>query len=83
MYLHFFWFFLKVLELFEYRQDDSYMNGNRNFVRFAQSKLLKLKQYYYTMSVVADIGTDIQNIDINMATNIQNIYSKLLQNMVA
>ena len=37
MYLHFFIFFLKVLELLECRRGDPYMIANRNFVRFAHS----------------------------------------------
>ena len=35
--LNLMWYFLKVLELFEYRRGNPYMTANGNFVRFAHS----------------------------------------------
>ena len=45
MYLHFFDFFLKVLELFECRRGDPYITANGNFVRFAHLQLQTLLNY--------------------------------------
>ena len=36
IYVNFFQFFLKVLELFECRRGDSYMTANGNYIRFTQ-----------------------------------------------
>ena len=37
MYFNFFRYILKVLELFECRQGDSYVTANKNFDRFGHS----------------------------------------------
>ena len=63
IYLNFYRFFLKVLELFECQQSDPYMTANRNFVHFAHS--YSLSQSTSIILKLHIIHTASQNIKVN------------------